>query len=192
MTMWTRASCTTPACTTSTYAGPFCRHAPSWCMSSTLPPLTYLHGPTRTLYTSRGTCTSRYVLSCFKMSEYGYLNYRFDAFMYSLQTDTNVGIARDSRSILDWVANGAEVTRDELLQFVRRAYTTARCKFRAKCKGTRLSVLVRERGEGRRHARAWCVSAGLTSEGTHRTRWGRTGRPPARSPGGRLYSKIGF
>ena len=34
-----------------------------WCMSSTLPLLAYQHRPTRTLYTSRGTCTSRYVLS---------------------------------------------------------------------------------------------------------------------------------
>ena len=41
------------------------------------------------------------------MLEYDYLNYMFDAFMYSLQTDINVGIARDSRSILDRVAIGA-------------------------------------------------------------------------------------
>ena len=49
------------------------------------------------------------------MSTYDYLNYRFDAFMYSLQTDINVRIARDGQSILDRVAIGAEVTRDELL-----------------------------------------------------------------------------
>ena len=84
-------------------------------MSSILPPLMYQHRPMRTPYTSCGTCTSRYVLSCFKMSKYGYLNYKFDAFMYSLQTDINVGMARDSQSILDKVAHGAEVTRDELL-----------------------------------------------------------------------------
>ena len=95
-------------------------------MSSTLPPLTYQHGPTRTLYTSRGTCTSRYVLSCFEMSEYGYHNYKFDAFIYSLPTDITAGIARDSGSILDRVAHGAELTRDEVLQFARRVYSGAR------------------------------------------------------------------
>lgn len=60
------------------------------------------------------------------MSSYCYLNYRFDALTYSLQTDINVGVASDGRSILDRIGIGAEVTRDELVQFVRRAYSAAR------------------------------------------------------------------
>lgn len=60
------------------------------------------------------------------MSEYDYLNYKFDTFMYSLQTDINVGMARDSRSILDRVAHGAEVTHDKFLQFSRWVYSGAR------------------------------------------------------------------
>ena len=60
------------------------------------------------------------------MLEYDYLNYMFDAFMYSLQTDINVGIVTDGESILHRVAIGVEVTRDELVQFVRRACSAAR------------------------------------------------------------------
>ena len=52
------------------------------------------------------------------MSSYCYLNYRFDALTYSLQTDINVRVASDGRSILDRIGIGAEVTRDELVQFV--------------------------------------------------------------------------
>ena len=51
------------------------------------------------------------------MSAYGYLNYQFDAFMYSLQADISVRIARDGQSILDRIGIGAEVMRDELVQF---------------------------------------------------------------------------
>ena len=40
--------------------------------------------------------------------------------------DIQVGLAKDSRLILDRVAIGAEVIRDELLQFVRRVYSGVR------------------------------------------------------------------
>lgn len=69
------------------------------------------------------------------MSKYGYLNYRFDAFMYSLQTNINVGIAKDSQSIPDRPGIGAEVTHDELVQFVHRACSAARrCVTLTSCK----------------------------------------------------------
>lgn len=60
------------------------------------------------------------------MSEYVYHNYKFDAFMYSLQTNITDGLARDAGWILYRVAHSAEVTRDELLQLARRVYSGTR------------------------------------------------------------------